>query len=221
MKSARPFAPARRAPSTPVGHVPTTAEIQTYLPLVRSVVSGVLRRLPPTVRRDDLMAAGTFGLLDALRKHGGEVGSTFEWYARTRIRGAIFDELRAQDWLPRRERSKVTASAKSEDGALCMAIVRFNDLPDDGAARLTDRNSPSPLDLAQQSAERAAVRDAIASLPERERLIVTLHDLHNVQLKVIAAKLGVSEPRISQLRGRAMGMLRVILESNDRSCAAD
>jgi len=84
--------------NTALANTPTRDELATYMYLVHQVVARVLRKLPPNVLRDDLMAAGTFGLVDALRR-SADHGPTFDWYARIRIRGAVVDELRAQDGL--------------------------------------------------------------------------------------------------------------------------
>ena len=94
---------------------PTREELDLYMPLVRQVVARVLRKLPPNVLREDLISAGTFGLIDALRK-SVDRGPAFEWYARVRIRGAVVDELRAQDWLTRRARSRITRAQADGTG---------------------------------------------------------------------------------------------------------
>src|SRR5262249_29295379 len=95
---------SRRRTPTQTECAPTAQTIAAHLPLVRRVVTQLARRLPANVHRDDLFSAGVFGLVDSLRRNGGDHGATFEWYARMRIRGAVFDELRAQDWLSRRTR---------------------------------------------------------------------------------------------------------------------
>src|SRR5438094_3887943 len=78
----------------------TNQDLLPYMPLVHEEVGRMLRRLPPSVQKDDLIAAGTCGLMDALRKNAvSERGPQFEWYARIRIRGAVLDELRNEDWL--------------------------------------------------------------------------------------------------------------------------
>src|SRR5258708_851660 len=87
----------------------------------------LLRKLPPNVLRDDLLAAGTFGLVDALRK-SADRGPAFDWYARIRIRGAVVDELRAQDWLTRRARTRV-ARAQAEGAGGSAAAVRVDGPP--------------------------------------------------------------------------------------------
>ena len=194
------------------------SDVQDYMPLVRQIVARFLRRLPPNVLRDDLISAGTYGLIDSLRKNGNDRGPTFEWYARVRIRGAILDELRAQDWLTRRARSRVTAQA--DDGrAPLSGIVSMDDLSEASRNALCDESTPSPLEAAEESAERAVLARAIDQLLHRERLIVTLHYFQGVQLKAIAAQLGVSEPRVSQLHSRAMAKLRATLARQEEVAA--
>ncbi|NYT65026.1 RNA polymerase sigma factor FliA [Alcaligenaceae bacterium] len=77
-----------------------------HAPLVRRLALQLAARLPPSVELDDLMQAGMMGLLDAVRRYQETPGAQFETYAVTRIRGAMLDELRSQDWLPRSVRSK-------------------------------------------------------------------------------------------------------------------
>lgn len=75
--------------------------VQDSLPLVKSVVGRIAMTLPPHVDAEDLYSAGMVGLLSAVRQYDPEGGSTFESYARVRIRGSVFDELRRMDWVPR------------------------------------------------------------------------------------------------------------------------
>lgn len=82
------------------------ALVEQYAPLVRRQALQLVSRLPPSVELDDLMQAGMMGLLDAVRRYQVVVDAQFETYAVTRIRGAMLDELRSQDWLPRSVRSK-------------------------------------------------------------------------------------------------------------------
>jgi RNA polymerase sigma factor FliA len=181
--------------------------VKRFLPLVHQVVAGLARRLPANVLRDDLLAAGVFGLVDSLRKNGGDDGATFEWYARIRIRGAIFDELRAQDWLPRRARQ---AETKAATGAPKSLMSLHEMTVSDEAIHLAT-STESPADEIEARSERRALARAIEQLPERERQIVGLHYFKGVKFKDIGVELGVSEPRISQLHARALDRLRVIL----------
>jgi RNA polymerase sigma factor for flagellar operon FliA len=80
--------------------------IRQYAPLVKYVAGKVAAGMPANVEFDDLVSCGTFGLLDAIDKFDPEKNVKFKTYAVTRIRGAIFDELRSTDWVPRSVRQK-------------------------------------------------------------------------------------------------------------------
>jgi RNA polymerase sigma factor FliA len=75
--------------------------VRDYLPLVKTLVGRIAMTLPAHVEAEDLYSAGMVGLLNAVRNYDPQGGSTFESYARVRIRGTIFDELRRLDWVPR------------------------------------------------------------------------------------------------------------------------
>jgi len=75
--------------------------VHRYLPLVRTVVGRLAMTLPAHAATEDLYSAGLVGLLNAVRRYNHKTGVLFETYARVRIRGAVFDELRRLDWVPR------------------------------------------------------------------------------------------------------------------------
>lgn len=82
--------------------------IEEYLPLVKYIASRIAGRLPSHVEVDDLINAGILGLIDAIDKFDPSRKIKFKTYAEFRIRGAIIDELRALDWVPRSTRQKAT-----------------------------------------------------------------------------------------------------------------
>ena len=82
------------------------AFIKQYAPLVKYVAGKVAMGMPSNVEFDDLVGFGVFGLIDAIDKYDPEKNVKFKTYAVTRIRGAIFDELRQIDWVPRSVRQK-------------------------------------------------------------------------------------------------------------------
>jgi RNA polymerase sigma factor for flagellar operon FliA len=90
----------RYSRSRPGGRVENNL-VEEYLPLVKTVVGRLAMTLPSHVNADDLYSAGLVGLLNALRRFNPDNGTSFETYARVRIRGAVFDELRRLDWVPR------------------------------------------------------------------------------------------------------------------------
>lgn len=75
--------------------------VEQHLPLVKTVVGRVAIALPAHVDIEDLHSAGLVGLLNAIRRFNPKSGASFETYARVRIRGAVLDELRRLDWVPR------------------------------------------------------------------------------------------------------------------------
>lgn len=80
-----------------------------YSPLVKYVAGRVSVGLPPNVEQADFVSSGVFGLIDAIEKFDPDRSIKFETYAITRIRGAMIDELRALDWIPRSVRQKARA----------------------------------------------------------------------------------------------------------------
>ena len=92
------------------------ALMENYLHLVRYNAERIYQKLPDEVELDDLMSAGIFGLMDAIDKFDLEHKVKFETYCAPRIRGAILDELRSMDWVPRlvRSRSSKMDSAKKQ-----------------------------------------------------------------------------------------------------------
>ncbi|MDY7107393.1 MAG: FliA/WhiG family RNA polymerase sigma factor [Planctomycetota bacterium] len=97
--------------------------IEHYLDIVRYTAERMHMRLPGEVDVEDLMSAGLFGLMDAIDAFDLDRGVKFETYCAQRIRGAIFDELRAMDWVPRLVRSR-TAKVERARKALEMELGR-------------------------------------------------------------------------------------------------
>lgn len=100
--------------STPV-NTPRERLIVDYAPLIKYIAQKIAARLPANVELDDLMSSGVIGLMDAIEKYDSSRDNKFKTYAEFRIRGAILDELRAQDWVPRsvREKAKILERAYS------------------------------------------------------------------------------------------------------------
>lgn len=206
---ARSYAPPPVDQPTPArAYAPTAHDIREHMHLVHKVVGMMLRRLPRSVQRDDLIAAGTLGLLDALRRNAGDLGSpAFECYARIRIRGAMIDALRQLDWAPRRARNA------DADARAPMTIVGFDEEADPMAT--ADARGQDPESLVERLELRRAIDEAMAKLPARDRRVLELRYVHAVPSKDIASMLGVSEARVSQLHARAVSALRSMLAALD------
>jgi RNA polymerase sigma factor for flagellar operon FliA len=164
------------------------------------------------VLREDLVAAGMIGLWDAIRRHGDQPNEGFAWYVRVRVRGAILDELRAQDWLSRRVR-KAVAAANGGEGAT-PRVVRLDDVSESEQSRCLGTHCDTGQELELQ-ANRDALARAVEALAERERLIVSEHYYKQVKFTSLGQRLGVSEPRVSQLHSRAMKRLKDIVAAQE------
>ena len=110
------------------GSATESSIVEQYLPLVKTVVGRLAMTLPSHVSMEDLYSAGLVGLLNAVRRFNPKGGSTFESYARVRIRGAVFDELRRLDWVPRSVHDK----AKKVERTMHDLAQRKGCLPTDG-----------------------------------------------------------------------------------------
>src|SRR5438552_19050561 len=90
--------------------------ILEYAPLIKYIAQKIAARLPANIELDDLISSGVIGLMDAIEKYDPTRDNKFKTYAEFRIRGAILDELRAQDWVPRsvREKAKMLERAFSK-----------------------------------------------------------------------------------------------------------
>lgn len=199
---------AARAIGGPVATVGTAEERA----LARTLANVFLLRLPKSVLREDIHQAALIGLWDGIQKLGanGPGDHTPEQrkgYLITRIRGHIIDELRHQDWLPRRTRQKQATSPT-------VTIVRFDDLGRGETKHdweeLLPSEDPSPEDACVREAERHELEGELQTAPlnPRHRHILRSHYWRGTKFADIAAELGVSEPRVSQQHAQAIGTLR-------------
>jgi RNA polymerase sigma factor for flagellar operon FliA len=202
-------------------------------PILDRLARRVAARTGHAVQPEDLWSAGAMGLLEAARRYDAARDVKFETFAEHRIRGAMLDELRRMDHLPRRLRAD-TAKVEAARSKLSQASGREPEaeeiaaavgLPMEDVAELIHLLQP-PLsaddamlhagaegaDEALAAAEgRKAVADAIAALPERLRILLALHYEEELTYREIAKMLDVSEPRVCQLHGDAMKRIREAL----------
>ena len=87
-----------------------------YSPMIKYVANRIAMRLPPHIEVDDLISVGVLGLMDAITKYDSSRGAKFKTYAEFRVRGAILDELRSMDWVPRSIRQKASKVDKVVQG---------------------------------------------------------------------------------------------------------
>jgi RNA polymerase sigma factor for flagellar operon FliA len=233
------------------GKVDKNDLLAEHASLVKRLAHQMRAKLPPSVEVDDLIQAGMIGLLDAVNRYEETHGAQFETYAVQRIRGAMLDELRGSDWLPRSIRqnmrkieSAMTALQQrlgrqpseteiAEELKVSLAdyhemlgdggghqLIYYEDFHDnDGNENFLDRycvdESSDPLQVLVNGGFRAAVVDAITSLPEREKIVMGLYYEQELNLKEIGAVMGVSESRVCQLHSQAVARLRSKLKEEE------
>lgn len=210
--------------------------IQNYLGLVRLVAGRLAIGLPQHVDKDDLISNGFFGLLDAIERFDPIRGIKFETYAVARIRGAILDAIRAQDWVPVSLRQKARQyeqavaqlehklgrSAQDHEIAdnLNISIDELNHLlhqlnaatviplEEFAKSEPVSNQQINPSHNVETEEIKNTLTKTIEKLPEKEKLVVTLYYYEGLTLKEISLILKLSEARISQLHTKAVFRLR-------------
>ena len=194
-----------------------------YYPMVHRIAhrAAATYGLPVGLEASDLVSSGVIGLAEAWERYDPARGVAFEAYAVPRVRGAVIDAIRASDWVPRKARQR-----SRRTGEPVAALVSLNGGRSEGefdgsaAERIADHDAPIPGAELLAGERRQELIATLNRLPEREKMIVTLHYFHGVQLAEIARQLGVTESRVSQLHGRALRMLRDGLEAADTPAVA-
>ena len=218
------------------------ALVERGLGVVPRVVASLAAHFPRHVERAELVRAGALGVVEAAWRFDPERGVPFERFVAHRIRGAVLDAVRAEDWAPR----SVRASARrielvehaltarygrpptvdelaAESGTTPEQVVKVRALVASSRVVRLDQESASgsgmveePVDASQPDAveilERAELlgylREAIDGLPRRQREVVLGQFVDGRTTAQLAAELGVTRSRISQLRSDALYELR-------------
>ena len=187
------------------------ALVERYLPLVVSVLGRLAMTLPDHASRDDLYSAGLVGLLQALRNFDPTCGSSFETYARVRVRGAMLDELRRMDWVPRTIHEKARkiqdAMARLEQKLGCapteaqiaksldLSVAQYNELLDevrpaafvclDSASSSEDGDAGSLYEVIADTSEENPV-EQVSQRELKGVIFERLKELPEIQRKVLA-----------------------------------
>jgi RNA polymerase sigma factor for flagellar operon FliA len=213
-----------------------------HVGLVKRVALHLRSRLPNFMELDELIQVGMIGLIEANSSYDSSKGVEFEIFAKNRIRGAILDQVRKLSYLPRsaivniRDHNEATAALSGELGRepsqselaefMGKDIESFqkerahahrfqtvsleSQLPESVDLPSSEINEPETQMAEDQFM--SALEDSIESLPERERTVVSLYYVEEMNLKEIGAVLEVSESRVSQILSTSVQKLRKHLE---------
>ena len=226
--------------------------IKQYSPMIKYVANRIAMRLPPHIEVDDLISVGVLGLMDAISKYDSSRGAKFKTYAEFRVRGAILDELRSMDWVPRSIRQKASQVDKVVQGLqvklrrtpeddevakeMGLSLEQFHDTLNE--TKSIPIFSLEDLGIAKESGEQQSLLDCLAgkadadpqtqirlielkeiiakaidTLPEKERLMVSLYYYEELTMKEIGAVLEITESRVSQIHSKAVYRLRTKLKA--------
>jgi RNA polymerase sigma factor for flagellar operon FliA len=191
--------------------------IEEYAPRVRYIANRIASRLPSHVDLGDLISCGVIGLIDAIEKFDPSKNVKFETYAEFRIRGAILDELRSMDWVPRSVLNISVEEVHFLIGeASGVSVLSLDELwecgfQEDGInysmdALASESDNPGQSFAWQQVRE--VMAEAIEALPEKERLVLSLYYHEELTMKEIAQILEITESRVSQIHTKAVLRLR-------------
>jgi len=217
--------------------------IKQYSPMIKYVANRIAMRLPPHIEVDDLISVGVLGLIDAITKYDPTRGAKFKTYAEFRVRGAILDELRSMDWVPRSVRqkasnidsvvqklqSKLGRPPEDEEvaGEMGISLDQFFDTLNEtksmpvlsleglGIAKetgeqqslldcLAGKSDTDPQIQIRLNELKEIIAQAIDTLPEQARLMISLYYYEELTMKEIGAVLDVTESRVSQIHSKAV-----------------
>jgi RNA polymerase sigma factor for flagellar operon FliA len=212
--------------------------ILEHMPMVKRVAVHLKVRVPPFMELDELIQVGMVGLIEAARAFDPTKGFEFENFALNRVRGAMLDEVRRQSYLPRsavafnKAENEAVHALVSELGRTPSQIEIAQQMgmqPDEfqkerAQAKRFETYSmqvvseevlsvqADPLMQPEIAVEEAQFMDAVTAaidhLPEREKLVISLYYVDELNLKEIGAVLGVSESRVSQILSQVVKKLR-------------
>ena len=207
-----------------------------YAPLVKRIVRQLNSQVSGAMSREDMEQIGLMGLLEALRRYG-EPDTGFGSFASLRVRGAILDELRRQDWRPRgvrqdahRLRDSIRALTRSlgreptpQEAADALGISQedyYQHLLDDGAEEMLSfdevlqeateqaHSAPGPEESLMV---RRSLEQALGALNEREQRVIQMIYEFELSYKEIAAVLDLSDARVCQLNKSALAKMKAAL----------
>jgi RNA polymerase sigma factor for flagellar operon FliA len=220
--------------------------LEDNLYLVKIIAYQVAVNLPPHIDVNDLIGAGTIGLIEAIDRFDTSKGVQFNTYASIRVRGAIMDELRSMDWMTRSMRDKSNQLEKAyveverrtgrpaeiEEVASvldittddlytilsqvsALSVMSLEDMGighhDEGMDILEcikDPEGKDPMTIVKFNELKRKIAEAVETLPEKEKLIISLYYYEELTLKEIGKVLNITESRVCQLHSQTMHRLK-------------
>lgn len=225
------------------GKQPVKALVEQHLPLVQAIARKVKKSIGASVEIEDLVGYGSKGLVEAAERFDPRHGVAFSTFAYYRIRGAMYDGLRSMGWYSRADYARYRAEERANeylrshadrDGAAraegaradpASALADVNEILSgiatihitslEAAAAVADETRPAPDVAVEGQRMSARVRQAVATLPDKERRLMELYYFADKNLEQAGAELGLSKSWACRLHARAVELLRAALETTD------
>jgi RNA polymerase sigma factor FliA len=216
--------------------------IEAYRSYSHAISAEVLKKLPSSVDRDDIIGAAELGLVEAPQNFDPSRGILFKTFAYYRIWGAIYDALRKMGWLKGEARMRFEAGANeylkdyAEAGAgvpaspsaaygdlqrLTLAVLTSYMLSFNGSNwEIADPNTVSAKDALVQREAQQQLKDALSQLPENNRRLIEEYYFHDATLEEIGGRLGLSKSWVCRLHAKSLDMLRALMSHTDGKAAA-
>ncbi len=211
--------------------------VKHYAPKIRYLASRLKPRLPKNIDLSELISAGTLGLMESFSKFKYELGIKFDTYCENRIKGAMLDELRRLDWFPRSLRQKVRqvdgflmqfeqehgrqptiAEIKEKTGMEekevhqsleamhCQLAIPLDSIEETLSNEPSKESEPFHGTVLNEFTEHLA--KLIDFLTDREKLVLSLYYVEELNMREVAEVLNITEGRVSQLHTQAVTKLR-------------
>jgi len=213
--------------------------VEQHLSLVQAIAAKLKRTLGRTIDFEDLVAYGTKGLLEAAERFDPTQGASFTTFAYYRVRGSMLDGMRTMGWYSRADYARYRAEERANEylqnqserdtaarqaGARTDAPAALESIAEilggvaaihitslEAAAGVADEKLPPPDADLERVQAKARVREALKTLPERERSLMEMYYFGNKNLEEAGAVLGLSKSWACRLHARAVDLLKTTL----------
>lgn len=214
--------------------------LKRYQPIVKKIGLHLKAKLPPQFELADLMQVGMLGLINAIDNYDESHGASFETYARIRIRGAMLDEIRRTGWTSRslQQKSKAVSDAMKSASSRLGREAGDAEIAEEMGLDIKDYHQisgelvstkvvsfeafteeqemvssmPNPFEILEDDEFKAELKGAIDSLPEKEKMVMSLYYNNEMNLREIGMILEVSESRVCQIHGQALTRVKSKLQ---------
>ena len=215
--------------------------VNHYFPFIKRIAKNIYSKLPNTIQLSEVESYANVGLLDAIEKYNHEKGVEFESYAKIRISGAIYDEIRKQDWLPRSTRASLkkqkddianygeminidglhsfaqdydkSVNDMLYENPLISSFDLYENFCDEKCGFTGSSSALQSIDFAVELEKKISLKNLLLKLKKTDRKVIYFYYFEGYTFKEIGKIINLTESRISQIHKKALIRLREIMDS--------